>query len=115
MWRGAVSQVAMILPCVTAPREWAVPILPSESDGWVARLLWAKSPTAACGGCREGDFGAAVEMRRSEQRASAFRAPQEGDQSNTWNRKARLQLHISRCGAVGSALALGACLARIAI
>ena len=47
----------------------------------VARLLWAKSPTAACGGCREGDFGAAVEMRRSEQQAGAFRAPQEGDQS----------------------------------
>ena len=38
----------------------------------VARLLWAKSPTAACGGCREGDFGAAVEMRRSEQRATHF-------------------------------------------
>ena len=47
----------------------------------VARLLGAKSPTAACGGCREGDFGAAVEMRRSEQQAGAFRAPQEGDQS----------------------------------
>ena len=49
----------------------------------VARVVWAKSPTAAGGGCREGDFGAAVEIRRSEQRACEFRVPQEGDQSNS--------------------------------
>ena len=58
---------------------------PFSQDGdvleLVARLLWAKSPTAAGGGYREGDFGAAVEIRRSEQRAGEFRVPQEGDQS----------------------------------
>ena len=69
------------------------------------RLLWAKSLTAPCGRLKEGDFGAAVEKindffghRKRANKASYFIVC---TQSNN-------NLILSRCGAVGSAPALGA-------
>ena len=79
----------------------------------VARLLWALSPTAACGGCREGK-----KVQRSKFVCVACQCINKI--SGTANRanKRRLQkafahtifttqFHIPRCSAVGSAPALG--------
>ena len=74
----------------------------------VARLLWAKSPTAAGGGCREGDFGARSKCGEASSEHTHFGHRKRATKAQFLVVRILKHNIISRCGAVGSALALGA-------